>query len=505
VSTSTLRNLRRPLFGISALLGAGLLSLSLGPGCGSDPSGEAIDASTGDGTTKTDGSCTGLACTDFEAGRPGCVGLECSQPTSCPGGTTTRLTGKVYDPAGKLPLYNVLVYVANAELAPIKSGISDTCDRCDGSVSGKPIATALTDATGSFKLDNLPAGVDFPLVIQVGKWRRKVMIPKMDPCTTRDLTDPNLTRLPKNRTEGDIPKIALSTGGADPLECLLRKIGLDDSEFGEQGSASRVHLFEGGSFNVGATPQPVTRKLASGAALTKSTDLLATKDALAPYDIVLLACEGTENEATKPTATRQALYDYAKAGGRVFASHYHHVFFSGSPAEEVRGLGAWVNTATCGAAGQPRCEPEPPKAQIVNGTVNTTFPKGAAMREWLAATGSLTPQGELALAEMRHNIDSVNGSALSWISAKNPSSLPADKSAVQYMSFNAPVGAADDKVCGRVVFSDLHVGAGDTPGPDFPQGCVTKDLTPQQRALTFMLFDLSSCIQRDDLPPQVPR
>lgn len=483
----------------------GAAAATVAPGCGSDPEGEG----TVDGSTTTDGGgdggCVGLACSPFEGGKPGCTGLECAKPTSCPEGTTTRLTGKVYDPAGKTPLYNALVYVPNAELSPIKSGISETCDRCDGSVSGKPIATALTDATGSFRLDDLPAGVDFPLVIQVGKWRRKVMIPKMDACTTRPLTDPNLTRLPKNRTEGDIPHIALTTGGADPLECLLRKIGVEDSEFGPAGSPARIHLYEGGTFSVGGNPQPVTKKLAGGADLAKSSTLLASKEAMAPYDIVLLACEGTENEAQKPEASRQALYDYAKSGGRVFASHYHHVFFSGSPEANVRGLASWVNTATCGDPGQPRCEPEPPKTQAVAGTVNTSFPKGTAMKEWLGATGSLTPEGELQLLEMRHNVDQVTAGALSWISAKNPASTPANKTAVQYMSFNTPVGAADDKVCGRVVFSDLHVGAGDTPGPDFPQGCTTKDLTPQQKALTFMLFDLSSCIQRDDLPPVVPR
>ncbi len=171
----------------------------------------------------------------------------------------------------------------------------------------------------------------------------------------------------------------------------------------------------------------------------------------------------------------------------------------------MRGLGSWVNTASCGAPGEPRCEPEPAKTATVNGTVSTAFPKAAAMKEWLGKTGSLTAQGELPLQEMRHNIDSVSTGALSWIAAKNPASLPADKNAVQYMSFNAPVGAADDKVCGRVVLSDLHVGAGDTPGPDFPAGCTTTELTPQQKALVFMLFDLSSCIQRDDLPPAVPR
>lgn len=491
-------------------LGLGLVAfvafVGAATACGSDPGGGGTFTEDGGADSTTgDGACVGLACTNVEGGKPGCVGLECQKPTGCAAGTTTRLRGKVYDPAGKTPLYNALVYVPNGELTPLTTGVTGTCDRCDANVSGKPIATALTDASGAFDLGDMPAGADIPLVIQIGKWRRKIVLPKVEACATTILTDPELTRLPKNRTEGDIPKMALATGGADPLECLLRKIGIEDSEFGPQGSDARIQLFEGGTYRVGNVAQPVTGKLRSGAALTKATELLASTSALAAYDIVLLSCEGTENEAEKPAASRQALYDYAKTGGRVFASHYHHVFFSGSPEASVRGLGAWVNTATCGEAGQPRCEPEPPKTTTVNGTVSTAFPKAAAMKEWLGKTASLTAQGELPLQEMRHNIDAVSPGALAWISAKNPASTPADKTAVQYMSFNAPVGASDDKVCGRVVLSDLHVGAGDTPGPDFPIGCTTTDLTPQQKALVFMLFDLSSCIQRDDLPPAVPR
>ena len=109
---------------------------------------DAGDPNANDGSTSTgnDGSLFG----DAGGGGPaGCVGLECSKPT-CSGQNTTTLTGKVFAPNGLDPLYNVLVYVPNADLKPFDDGV--TCETCEKSVSGSPIATALTNSIGSFEM-----------------------------------------------------------------------------------------------------------------------------------------------------------------------------------------------------------------------------------------------------------------------------------------------------------------------------------------------------------------
>jgi hypothetical protein len=430
---------------------------------------------------------------DGDSGKP-CTNL-CLQQKPCASGTTS-LSGTVMDPAGKVPLYNVLVYVPNAPVEPIVNGA--TCDRC-GSVSGDPLVTAITGVDGKFKLDNVPVGQNIPLVVQIGKWRRQLVIPNVAECVDTPL-DAEQIRLPRRKSEGDIPQIALTTGGADVMECWLRKVGLADEEFTTGSESGKVHFYAGSGQNV-------TTRFQNGGNFSSATDFWSTQANLMKYDIVILSCEGITAPDTKKPPALEAMKQYANAGGRIFASHWHRYWFDTSEMDSNNPAGPQPSPFEAMATWEDRGEPSNPSY----GTINTSFPKGQAMHDWLGqpSVGALCPiQGKcdnanqadkLRIDDPRHNVDAVDENrATSWITVPNGS-----RTAHEYISFNTPIPAPEDQKCGRVVYSDLHVTTDDTHGA-WPSGCKTTELTPQEKALEFMLFDLSSCIQSDKDPPAPP-
>ena len=424
------------------------------------------------------GSCVNLQCQQDNCARGGCTQMPCAN------GAKTTVSGVVYDPAGRTPLYNVVVYVPNEPLADIPTGA--TCDTCASPYSGRPIAAALTDSAGRFSVEHVPVGDNIPLVIQIGKWRRAVTIPSVAACTDTPV-EASLTHLPRNRSEGHIPRIAIANGGSDALNCLLEKIGVDTAEFTSEAGAGRVNQYAG-------LNAPTTN--ADGTKLTGTSTLWGNAAGMKAYDIMLLSCEGDDNggAGAAPMTMRQAVKDFADAGGRVFGSHWHNAWVFNGPAP-------WPTVAkhASGAHGF---------TSDITVPIVTTFPKGEAFAEWMVNVAGSTTHGELVIHGAEHSVDSTNPGAQSWIAGTDSQN---GKPMVQYFSFNTPVEVAPEQQCGRVVMSDLHVSAAAAAGAPsdsgkqpFPNGCVTSDLTPQEKALEFMLFDLSSCVMPDDKPPSTP-
>ena len=413
--------------------------------------------------------------------------------------STTSVSGVVKDPAGKLPLFNAIVYVPNAPVGPLGSGVS--CDRC-GSVLGAPLVATLTNAQGSFQLNNMPSGKDIPLVIQIGKWRRQLVIPNVTACADTPLPD---VRMPRNRAEGDIPQIAVTTGADDAMECWLRKVGLDDAEFTPATGPGRVHLYAGSG-----TPVTTAFNAARGGeSFSSAQSLWSDVAALSRYDAVVLSCEGQTFPATKPPIALDALKTYANAGGRVLASHWHRYWFSTAEHRDPGGAvvepaGAQPSPFAPFATWNDRADPPSP----MSGTIDRTYPKPTALAAWLGgpAVAALDGSGLLPLEQAHHNVDAVdklNATAMQWIAFANPNANA--QSEVALLSSNMPTTVSNDQKCGRIVYADLHGSPTDARGVAWPDGCTSKDMSAQEKALEFMLFDLSSCIQDDRLLPAAPR
>ncbi len=85
------------------------------------------------------------------------------------------------------------------------------------------------------------------------------MIPSLTTCANNALTNKDQTRLPRTKAEGR-SRIAVTTGMSDALECLVRRIGVADSEFTNDAGTGRVHLYAGGggatAFAEAATTRP---------------------------------------------------------------------------------------------------------------------------------------------------------------------------------------------------------------------------------------------------------
>jgi hypothetical protein len=244
---------------------------------------------------------------------------------------------------------------------------------------------------------------------------------------------------------------------------------------------------------------------------------------LAKYDVLLLACGGAQSamdpSKTSPNpisdASKANMVNYLAHGGRVFAEHYHW---------------AWIKSFPTGTKPTDLPIPSPLGVDVASwipysssnvlpatpALVETSFPKGKDFAQWLLTVGAASTLGTMTFDPTDTTTkpsakDEIlpPPSARRWIYQPVDIANPAGAAAnTHYLSFNVSstgqvidrLDATSTNMCGRFVYTGLHVsaaasGAHPMDSKDvFPTQCQAGSLSPYEKAIEFMFFDLSSCL-----------
>jgi hypothetical protein len=181
--------------------------------------------------------------------------------------------------------------------------------------------------------------------------------------------------------------------------------------------------------------------------------------------------------------------NYLNAGGRTFGTDFMYDWihkgldFTGAPPAPISNI---MQGFVGGAPGDEGTGPY---------TVDTTFPKGASLSEWLVAVGASPTAGKVDLGDaVFENFGRADPTlAQRWVYGDSDKAI----------SFTTPFSSPEADRCGKSYFMDVHVGTGEVT-ESFPTGCGT-DLSPQEKMMVFFMMDLASCIQDDSQPVNPPR
>ncbi|MGO9837001.1 MAG: hypothetical protein ACLP1X_22625 [Polyangiaceae bacterium] len=526
------------LFGAFALMT--LVAMTAASGCGQTQNSTfPADLVGGDASTGNDdggegglilfpmASSGGISLGDTGAPAPACdaaVGWGCKVDMNCSSPTT--LSGKVFDPAGKNPLYDVVVFIPvdATKLPPITQG-THTCNTCDDPI-GNYVAATTTAYDGSFTLTGVPTASGVPVTVQIGKWRRTIGVNITNDCGTNSVsmtpTSTPLLRLPGKQSEGDMPQMALLTGGCDDMACFLMNLGIASTEFTAPHAGGRIDVYQGNSMPLGiGGPGPTLSNGTAGNCTTTSCPLWASKASFEAYDLALFSCEcseGSGNNGNETPAAYTNLRAWLNEGGKVFASHYHYTWFEDNPSADFKGVANWGNTGNNDIA----------STSASSYDVDDTFSKSVTFGRWLGVVGALAGNGapptmintgtpaSIDLNFVADSVKTVNPPTSRWIyNPANGGGEGGTTNDVKYLSFDTPIGGAAPPpeagaesgpyYCGKAVYTDLHTGGSLlATAASVPADCKAADLSAQQKALEFLFFDLAACVTDDTKPPPPP-
>ena len=397
-------------------------------------------------------------------GPQGCQGLQC-QIVSCPTGTDTTVTGRIFAPNGKDPVPGAQVYVPNMGLPEFPSTVS--CDLCSD-VQGAA-ANAQTTFDGRFTMTHVPAGQQIPIVIQLGRFRRVLHV-DLTQCIGTTLTadaGSTGTRLPHKDAELDpadtVPHIAVATGDYDQIECVLKRMGLQQFD-----------LY--GDRDPGAPP----------ATVGTFASLLADSTKLQSYNILVVNC--TNNQFDSALFQKNALgnlHDFVGMGGRLYATDWAYDVI-----DQVTEFSPYLcfepqNGAAmqCGGGAL-----SPMAADTTNPYSGPATIKDPGLLTWLGQfpgvlSGNKVEVDYSFVAVNQVAADTKNYPTTTWVEGMtNDFGVKPMTVTFDYMG------------CGRVHYSTYNTEPnGVVPDNERFPNCKA-DFSPQERILEYLVFEIASCV-----------
>jgi hypothetical protein len=380
-------------------------------------------------------------------------------PNTCPPGQELpSLKGTVLAPNGLDPITGALVYVARGPVAPLSPG--NECDLCVLETSNAWVQTH-TSTNGSFSFKKVPAG-DIEVVIQLGKFRR--VVPVKASCGGSVELTAEQSRLPRNETEGNIPKVAVATGNVDFMQYVLTKLGLE-----------KYDLFEGKQTG----PHP-------------PFDLLVNDPTkLAAYNIVLINCSNADHDKNVLSGPGlKNLQEFVYSGGRLFVDDLSYEFvewpFASGIDFEPDPTGAFLESAKPQEPFESAEVGKPGNGVDMPVVIDATCPKPDLL-DWLKQfPGTVNPDNTVPIEGWLSHwavMHAVPAGTSVWV--KGVVSMYDGPTAERPLSASLDPVGPNGRRCGRVVFNSYHT----VPN----KASETAPFTPQERILEYLFFKVAGC------------
>lgn len=391
---------------------------------------------TGGGTASGGGAGTGggFASNSFHA--------TCS-------GVATSLAGTVFAPNGTDPVSGAEVSVYAAAPAPLAHGLF--CENCDTLPAEVPLATTTAGPDGKFtlSLDAVPRQGSYLVTLRKARFRRVLPAVTLTPCgeTRLALTQ---SSLPGKSVDGDLPRIAISSGTRDHLEKVVTAMGITEFDCVK-------------GLPAGSTSESCTTGQTLGS-------LLANPTTLAQYAMLFIACAPAHTFVPLPTdAAATNLRDWVSRGGKLVVTDDSYDFVEQVFPDAITFAGT---TAAAGVA-QPLYTGELGlSAATLTGTVNDP-----TLVAWLslfpgAISGSnVTLKGFLSRWGVQKTV--APGTR---VIVHGPASFTGGMADLPLTS------QFEVNHCGRVIYSSYHTDSG------------SGSLLPQERILEYLMLEVGTCV-----------